>query len=125
MRTAHVVEAPQLVRHDEKLYLFYSANAFDSDAYALGYATCDTPLGPCRKAPENPILRSAAEADGPGHGFLLTTPGGETWLLYHAWPPGAVGSVAPGRQLWLDRVDWADGRPLVRGPSVSHSAMPD
>ncbi len=121
---AHVIEAPQMVRHDDRLYLFYSANAFDKDVYALGYATCDAPLGPCRKAAENPILRSSPQAEGPGHGFLVTTPAGETWMLYHAWPGGAVGSVTPGRQLWLDRVDWEEGRPVVRGPSVDHPAAP-
>jgi beta-xylosidase len=121
---AHVIEAPQMVRHDGRLYLFYSANAFDSDTYAMGYAVCDSPLGPCRKAAENPILRSTAVADGPGHSFLVTLPSGQTWLLYHAWPPGAAGSITPGRQLWLDRVDWVDGRPVVRGPSVDHAAAP-
>jgi beta-xylosidase len=121
---AHVIEAPQMVRKDGRLYLFYSANAYDTEAYALGYATCDTPLGPCRKAAENPILRSSPAAAGPGHGFLVTLPGGATWLLYHAWPSAAIGSEVPGRQLWLDRVDWVDGRPVVRGPALDHSASP-
>lgn len=121
---AHVIEAPQMVRHDGKLYLFYSANAFDADAYALGYATCDGPLGPCRKAAENPILRSSAAAAGPGHGFLVTLPDGATWMLYHAWPDGAVGSVAPGRQLWLDRVEWVAGRPVVKGPTAQPQPVP-
>jgi beta-xylosidase len=120
----HVIEAPQLVRHDGRLYLFYSANAFDADAYAVGYAECDGPLGPCRKAAGNPILRSSPAAAGPGHSFLVTTPGGETWLLYHAWPPDAIGSVAPGRRLWLDRVDWADGRPVVHGPTADAQPVP-
>ena len=113
-----------MIRQDGRLTLFYSANAFDSDAYALGYATCDGPLGPCHKAPENPILRSSPAAAGPGHGFLVTTPGGQTWLLYHAWPAGSIGSVSPGRQLWLDRVDWVDGRPVVRGPTADPQPMP-
>ena len=121
---AHVIEAPQMVRHDGRLYLFYSANAFDKDVYALGYATCEAPLGPCRKAAENPILKSTPAALGPGHGFLVTLPGGATWMLYHAWPPDAVGSTIPGRQLWLDKVDWEDGRPVLRGPTVSHPEMP-
>ncbi|BCJ53978.1 beta-xylosidase [Actinoplanes sp. NBRC 14428] len=120
----HVVEAPQMVRHDGKLFLFYSANAFDKDVYAMGYAECDGPLGPCRKAAENPILRSTPAAAGPGHTFLVSTPGGETWLLYHAWPPDAIGSVVPGRQLWLDRVEWPGGRPVVRGPSPGPQPMP-
>ena len=121
---AHVIEAPQMVRHDGRLYLFYSANAFDKQEYALGYATCEGPLGPCAKAAENPILKSSPAAAGPGHGFLVTTPAGESWLLYHAWPPSAIGSVAPGRQLWLDRVDWVDGRPVVKGPTVEAQAVP-
>ena len=120
----HVIEAPQLVRHEDRLYLFYSANAFDKDVYAVGYAECDAPLGPCRKAAENPILKSTPAAAGPGHSFLVTTPAGESWLLYHAWPPEAVGSVVPGRQLWLDRVDWVDGRPVVRGPNAQPQPVP-
>ncbi|AGZ46185.1 glycoside hydrolase family protein [Actinoplanes friuliensis DSM 7358] len=120
----HVIEAPQLVRHDGKLFLFYSANAFDKDVYAVGYAECDSPLGPCRKASENPILRTSPAAAGPGHSFLVTTPAGETWLLYHAWPPEAIGSVVPGRQLWLDRVDWIDGRPVVQGPTTDPQPVP-
>lgn len=122
---AHVIEAPQMVRHDGKLYLFYSANAFDKEEYALGYATCESPLGPCVKAEENPILHTSPAAAGPGHGFLVTTPAGESWLLYHAWPPSAVGSVSPGRQLWLDRVDWVDGRPVVKGPTIEAQPAPN
>ncbi|MFG1946588.1 glycoside hydrolase family 43 protein [Nonomuraea sp. NPDC048826] len=119
-----VVEAPQLVRHDGRYYLFYSANAFDAAEYAVGYATCDTPLGPCQDAPENPILTSGEGAAGPGHSYLVTTPSGQTWLLYHAWPPDAIGSVEPGRRLWLDRVDWEDGKPIVRGPTASPQPRP-
>lgn len=120
----HVIEAPQMVRHDDRLYLFYSANAFDQDTYAVGYAECDSPLGPCRKAAENPILSTSPAAAGPGHSFLVTTPGGQTWLLYHAWPPDAIGSVAPGRQLWLDRVDWPAGKPVVHGPTADPQPKP-
>jgi beta-xylosidase len=120
----HVIEAPQMVRHDGRLYMFYSANAFDKEVYAVGYAECDAPLGPCRKAAENPILSTSPAAAGPGHTFLVSTPSGQTWLLYHAWPPEAVNSVIPGRQLWLDRVDWVDGKPVVRGPTADPQPMP-
>lgn len=121
---AHVIEAPQMVAHDGRLYLFYSANAFDSEAYVVGYATCDSPLGPCRDAPENPILKSSPEAAGPGHSYVVTRSDGSTWMLYHAWPPDAVGSVAPGRQLWVDRVTWEDGRPVVHGPTATAQPVP-
>ena len=114
----HLVEAPQLVDHGGNRFLFFSANAFDSEAYAVGYATCETALGPCRDAAENPVLRSSAAAAGPGHSFLITEEDGSTWLLYHAWPPDAVGSVTPGRQLWLDRVDWPAGRWCAARPPI-------
>ncbi|MBG0565462.1 family 43 glycosylhydrolase [Actinoplanes sp. NEAU-A11] len=121
---AHVIEAPQMVTHDGRLYLFYSANAFDSQAYAVGYATCDGPLGPCQDAAENPILSSSPAAAGPGHSYVVTRPDGSTWMLYHAWPPDAVGSVLPGRQLWLDRLTWENGRPVVHGPTTSPQPVP-
>jgi beta-xylosidase len=120
----HVIEAPQLVERERTFFLFYSANAFDRDVYAMGYATCDSPLGPCRKAAENPILKTSPAAAGPGHSFLVTTPAGESWLLYHAWPPDAIGSVSPGRRLWLDRVDWVDGKPVVKGPTAGPQPLP-
>src|SRR5690606_20269886 len=119
-----VVEAPQLVRRDRRYLLFYSANRYDSTAYAVGYAVCDSPLGPCRDAPENPILRGADGAAGPGHSQLVTHPDGSTWLLYHAWRPDAVGAEPPGRSLWLDRVDWVAGRPVVRGPTAGPQPRP-
>jgi beta-xylosidase len=120
----HVIEAPQMVRHDGRYFLFYSGNAYDSDAYAVGYALCDTPLGPCHDAPENPILRTTEAAHGPGHSYVIDGPDGNTWILYHAWPPGAVGSVVPGRLLWADRVDWKDGRPVIHGPTSTAQPVP-
>lgn len=112
-----VVEAPQLVKRAGRYVLFYSGNRYDSTEYSVGYALCDSPLGPCRDAPENPILRGGGGAAGPGHSFLVEQPDGSTWLLYHAWRPDAVGAEPPGRALWLSRVDWVAGRPVIRGPT--------
>jgi beta-xylosidase len=111
-----VIEGPFFWRHDGRLLLFYAANAYDTANYAEGYAVCESPFGPCVKAPENPILRSTPAASGPGHASMLTN-NGRTWLLYHAWPPGREGSTEPGRQLWLDEVTWDAGRPQIADPS--------
>jgi len=118
-----VVEGPFLWRHGERLFLFYAANAYDTAAYAEGYATCDTPLGPCRKAAQNPILASRGNASGPGHASMVEQDG-RTWLLYHAWPAGAEGSQSPGRQLWLDEVTWDGDRPTVHGPTSDPQRRP-
>jgi beta-xylosidase len=118
---ADVVEAPTLWKHRGRYYLFFSANAFDSDLYAVGYATCDTPVGRCDDAAENPILKSACEASGPGHQAIVRDGDGETWLLYHAWPRT---SGEDERELWLDRLDWVDGKPVVKGPTCRPQPAP-
>jgi beta-xylosidase len=117
---AGVVEGPMLWKHDGRYVLFYSGNAFDSDSYAVGYATCATPLGPCRDAPENPILARACRAQGPGHNALLEV-GGQTWIVYHAWLPAHAGDK---RVLWIDRLDWRDGKPRVQGPTCTPQPVP-
>ncbi|RKF26094.1 glycoside hydrolase family 43 protein [Micromonospora globbae] len=118
-----LIEGPFLHRQDGKLYLFFAANAYDRAEYAEGYAVCESPAGPCVKAPENPILRTNDVASGPGHASMVVKDG-RTWLLYHAWPPGQEGSVDPGRQTWLDEVVWSDGRPVVKGPTATPQPRP-
>ncbi|WP_089155333.1 glycoside hydrolase family 43 protein [Micromonospora sp. NBS 11-29] len=110
-----LIEGPFLHRHDGTLFLFFAANAYDKDTYAEGYAVCESPAGPCVKAPENPILKSNDVATGPGHASIVERDG-RTWLLYHAWPPGQEGTTDPGRQIWLNELLWTDGKPSVRGP---------
>ncbi len=119
-----LVEAPTLWREQGRYYLFFSANAYDTEDYAVGYATCRTPLGPCKDAGENPILDTACAAAGPGHQTIVRDDDGETWLVYHAWPPNAIGSVYPGRMMWIDRLEWEDGGPVVRGPTCDAQAVP-
>jgi beta-xylosidase len=119
-----LVEAPTLWREGGGLFLFYSANDYGSDRYAVGYATCESPAGPCEDARENPILTTRCEAVGPGHQALVRDADGDTWILYHAWPPDAVGSVLPGRLLWIDRIVWKDGAPDVLGPTCGPQEAP-
>jgi beta-xylosidase len=115
-----VVEGPMLWKHEGRYLLFYSGNAFDSDSYAVGYATCDSPLGPCKDARENPILKKACRAMGPGHNALIVV-GGQTWIVYHAWKPNHAGDK---RVLWIDKLDWRDGKPHVEGPTCKPQPLP-
>lgn len=121
-----VVEAPTMVRRPEGYVLLFSANSFAGLEYAVGYAACAAPLGPCQDAEENPILASKLDAPppviGPGHQEIVELEG-ETWLLYHAWE--VVGGQRGQRRLmWLDRVEWAEGRPDVLGPTVDPQPAP-
>lgn len=114
-----LVEAPTMWIHEGEYYLFYSGNFFASEAYAVGYAKCETPLGPCHDAEENPILASDLTelplVVGPGHQTVFADEAGETWLIYHVWQMTRDGSRTDNRQVWIDRLIWVDGKPVVEG----------
>ena len=118
-----LVEAPTLWHEHGRYTLFFSASVYNSPDYAVGYATCAGPLGPCKSSPRNPILKSACRAAGPGHQAIVQAPDGSDWIVYHAWKAGAI-DRAPGRQLWLDRLEWKDGAPVVRGPTCTAQDAP-
>jgi beta-xylosidase len=119
-----VVEAPFMWKHGGKYYLFYSANDYASYSYAVGYAACRTPSGPCTDGATNPILSSACKAAGPGGETIVTDKKGQIWMLYHAWRAGAVNDSSVGRQLWMDRLTWKSGRPVVHGPTCKAQPAP-
>ena len=104
----------------DEYYLFYSGGDYANDDYAVGYATCKGPLGPCTDAPENPILKTSCRAHGPGHNSLIEV-GDQTWIVYHAWLPNHRGDK---RVLWIDKLDWQDGKPVVHGPTCTAQAAP-
>lgn len=113
----HVIEAPTVVLRDGTYYLFYSANDYANDRYAAGYATASTLLGPYSDAAENPILATPEDdpenrAFGPGGQAIVTGVDDEDWILYHAWD-----RLFRQRSMWLDRLTWEDGRPVVHGPT--------
>jgi len=120
----NLVEAPEMVAHAGKYVLFYSANDYASALYGIGFATCTAPLGPCTDRSNASLVPSNDDASGPGHCFVLTTPRGATYLLYHAWPPGAEGSQTPGRQLWLEPVTWRGDVPVVHPSQASAQPAP-
>ena len=107
-----VVEGPSMVQLDGSLLLFFSGNAWASSRYAVGYATCAGPLGPCRPAQANPVLRSTGSMAGPGGQEFFTDTGGAVWMAFHAY---AVPNVGPpnSRLLHLDRVNMSGGAPVM------------
>jgi beta-xylosidase len=121
----NLIEAPQIIRHEDTYYLFYSANDYGSPNYAVGYATSDDIEGPYVDAEENPILETAGEAAGPGHQTIVEDDDGELWMAYHAWDPDRVGDSVGGRRaLWLDRLTFEDGKPVVHGPTTDPQPAP-
>ena len=123
-----VIEGPEMFKHDNGYYLFFSGGNYADTTYAVGYATCDGPTGPCKQAPDNvnPILHSAMEKEplviGPGGESVLQV-GDQTWMYYHAWNEDN-GSKGSSRFMWLDKVDWKNDQPVVKGPTTRPATDP-
>ena len=121
-----VVEAPTMWLREGEYYLFFSANSYAGHEYAVGYARCETALGPCQDAPENPILKSRLEEPfviGPGHQTLIQDDDGDTWMVYHVWQ-FTGGLRGDSRFVWLDQLVWQDGKPVVAGPTSEPQERP-
>jgi len=80
-----VIENPSMVRYGGRWLLFYSANEWDSAAYATGVAFCDSPTGPCYKSPANPVLASSGSMLGPGGPDAFVDAQGSLRLAHHYW----------------------------------------
>ena len=111
-----IVEAPTMLKRRGRYLMFYSAADYAGAAYAVGYARCRTPTGPCVDAEENPILKSrqleAPRLIGPGHQALLQW-GGRTFMAYHAWQVLPDGRRGPARFMHVSEVIWRGDKPDV------------
>lgn len=124
-----VVEAPTMVKSPLGYELFFSGGFFGWNAdegglspYAMGYASCTTPLGPCKAAAENPVLhgfsdREAGCLSGPGHQSIFTV-GTRTFMSFHAWQAtSGCRKAGDQRELYIAPLFWKDGKPQI-GPSL-------
>ena len=123
-----VVEAPSMVRVPGGYAMFFSAGYFGWNPedrlspYAMGYATCTGPLGPCTDAAQNPILRSYQDREigclsGPGHQTIFSAAGG-TFIAFHAWAATAgCRKLEDERYLYVAPFGWENGKPEI-APSL-------
>lgn len=126
---ARVVEAPTMVRSPAGYELFFSGGFFGWNPeegglspYAMGYASCSGPLGPCAAAKDNPMLhsfndREAGCLSGPGHQSIFTV-GQRTFISFHAWQATSGCRKQDNRRyLYVAPLFWKDGKPQI-GPSL-------
>lgn len=94
-----ILENPALFDQDDgSVRLLYSGNLYFTADYATGTATCDGPLGPCRRdTPGRPWFERTDQWKGPGGMSVFHTPDGERWTAFHAWGD-KVGYAEGGRR---------------------------
>jgi arabinan endo-1,5-alpha-L-arabinosidase len=105
-----LVEAPTLLKRDGVYHLFYSANSYGDERYAVGHATAAALTGPWMKDPE-PFF-STASTDGvlvgPGGQDIVTDAAGDDHFFVHAWDASFL-----LRKVYTFPLVWEGGVPRV------------
>ncbi|RZM30300.1 MAG: glycoside hydrolase [Pedobacter sp.] len=107
-------------------YMMYSANFFGGENYAIGYATSKHPLGPYKKADNNPVLQKntaqGGGVTGTGHNSVLFSPDGkQLFCVYH----GRTKASGNDRVVFIDRMHInTDGKIVVIGPTTTPQPKP-
>lgn len=91
-----IIENPSMIGFHGRFYLFYSGGSYADDSYATAYAVCETPVGPCTRAPEGPLLTSGGTVSGPGGAVAFYDGALQLRLAYAAWDYGHTGYPASG-----------------------------
>lgn len=119
-------EGPEMIKHNGKYYLTYSANYYESPYYSLGVAISDSPLGEFVKPDYNPILTKGDLKDVSGtghHGFVESPDKSEIWMSYHSHT--FVDAPSGNRKVNIAKVDFlSDGRIYVNGPTTDTQLRP-
>lgn len=136
-------EASYVIKRDGYYYLFLSAGSCCNgplSGYGVFVARSTSAVGPYIDRDGHTLLEPRVGGTsvmamngnrwiGPGHNAIATDAAGQDWMVYHAIDankPYFAGSWTR-RPVMLDRVDWIDGWPRLRGgagPSDSLEPAP-
>ncbi|GAA4004447.1 glycoside hydrolase family 43 protein [Sphingomonas humi] len=124
-----VIEAPTMLRVPEGYAMLYSGGYFGWNddqrlsPYAMNWARCSGPLGPCKDAGPTPILNSYARPgkegclSGPGHQSVFRANGG-TFISFHGWSATRGCRKAEGKRFfYVAPFGWENGAPAI-APSL-------
>lgn len=119
-------EGSFIFKNKDTYYIMYSANYFGGKNYAVGYATSKSPLGPFKKASNNPILQKNTEkggvVTGTGHNSVVYSPNGEEmFCVYHA----RTEATGDERVVFIDLMKiLKNGTLVVEGPTTTPQPVP-
>eukprot|EP00935_MAST-01C_sp_MAST-1C-sp1_P001169 g1169.t1 len=91
------IEAPALLQTGGRNRLFYSGGDWTAGEggtpYSIGYADCESPLGPCSKVTKQRPWFGPSYNDTVGDGGqdFFTDDSGRDWVVFHAWQKGRAG----------------------------------
>lgn len=77
-------EGSFMIKRKGKYYLMWSEYDTRDPRYSVAYALSDSPLGPFKRAVNNPILKGYGVVKGAGHHSVVKVPGRDQWFIaYH------------------------------------------
>jgi GH43 family beta-xylosidase len=126
-----VNEGPQVLEHNGRLFIIYSASHSLTDYYCLGQLELvgDNPLDPhAWRKKDSPVFSQTGNIFGPGHASFIEKPDGSNWIIYHATTRKASGDMRQpenwgrqwdARQLRAQEFSWnEDGSPNFGRPNT-------
>ncbi|HBJ16526.1 MAG TPA: hypothetical protein DDY81_01590 [Clostridiales bacterium] len=113
-------EGPFVVKKDGKYHLTYTGNHFLSKGYRINAAVSDSPLGPYRDDPYNPVIVcTEGNVVGLGHSCTVLGPDLHThYIVYHNLNPDKT------RDLNIDPVVFTQERAYILGPTATPRPAP-
>jgi GH43 family beta-xylosidase len=127
----NVNEGPEMLKHNGKLFLVYSASGCWTDYYALGMLETSATSNLMKRSSwtkiDHPVFSESpqAHAYGTGHnGFFKSPNGTEDWIIYHANPEPHEG-CGRDRSPRAQPFTWnADGMPNFGTPVPLNKPIP-
>ena len=126
-----IEEGPEILMHNGRVFLTYSASACWTDSYAMGMLSLTPGKDPLKtkswQKADQPVFTSAPEneAYGPGHGSFFQSPDGtQDWIIYHAnaLPGQGCGATRSPR---IQPFRWdASGAPVFGRPAPLDTDLP-
>jgi len=107
-----VVEGPSMIRSGDRYLLFYSGGDWNTSSYAVGYAVCTTPAGPCTKPRNGPIYSGGDGISGTGGQEVFTDKDGRLRMIMHGWAGAEIGYPNP-RRAYLADLDLSGPEPRI------------
>jgi len=117
------IEQPDMVLLGGRWLLFFSGGPWQTSAYAIAYAYCQGPVGPCADPNTAPVFASSGAVAGPGAPSVFTDSSGTLWMAYNAWTAGDVGYPGGARSLHMDPLCLVDATPVLLGPSSTAQSL--
>lgn len=117
-------EGSYIIKENDTYYMMYSANCYQGKNYAVGYATSENPLGPFKKADNNPVLQENVSKGGTvmgtGHNMVIALPDGSRYCVYH----GRMSNNPEERVVLMDKMHInEDGVLFVEGPTTEPQSI--